>query len=115
MLALTAVVVILLLWRPWHTPGSFEAADELGYLIEYEFNPETAHLHQSNPDRGGQEYVGVTVQGHYSVMILDGQITLKGEPFGTVKKGDRIKVTLDRRLWVNGAERRPAKESDAPR
>jgi hypothetical protein len=67
----------------------------------------TEHIHQSNPDRDGKEYVGVIVQGHYSIMILDGHLTVNREPRGEVRRGDRIKVTLDRRVWVNGDERRP--------
>jgi hypothetical protein len=103
---IAALAVLLLAWRPWQPPRSF-AADELGYQFEYEFDPATLHMHQSNPDRDGKEYVGVLVQGHYSVMILDGNLSVSGEPRGQVKKGDRIKVTLDRRVWVNGSERRP--------
>jgi hypothetical protein len=79
----------------------------LGYLIEYEYDPATQHVHQSNPDRDGKEYVGVIVQGHYSVIIDGGELTVNREPRGTVRKGDRIKVTLGRRVWVNGTERRP--------
>jgi hypothetical protein len=69
-------------------------------------DPETVHMHQSNPDRAGKEYVGVVVQGHYSVMILDGELTVSREPRGKVNKGDKIKVTLDKRVWVNGSERK---------
>jgi len=100
-------VVLLFVWRPWQPARSFITADELGYLIEYEVDPATDHIHQSNPDRDGKEYVGVIVQGHYSVMILDGVLTVNRESRGEVKKGDRIKVTLDRRVWVNGVERGP--------
>ena len=103
--ALSAVAVVLLLWRPWQPAGTFETADELGYQLEYQVDPDTTNMHQSNADRDGKEYVGVVVQGHYSVMILDGALTVNREPFGAVKKGDRIKVTLDRRVWVNGTER----------
>jgi hypothetical protein len=101
------LVALGLAWRPWAGPRSFETADELGYLIEYEFDPDTMHAHQSNPDREGQEYVGVLVQGHYSMQIIDGQVTVKQTPRGAVRKGDRLRITLDGRLWVNGAERRP--------
>jgi len=107
LVVLIAGASALLAWRPWQPPRSFAAADELGYQFEYEFDPATLHMHQSNPDREGKEYVGVLVQGHYSVMILDGNLSVSGQPRGPVKKGDRIKVTLDRRVWVNGSERRP--------
>ena len=103
---IAGLAVLLMAWRPWQPPRSFAAADELGYQFEYEFDPATLHMHQSNPDREGKEYVGVLVQDHYSVMILDGNLSVSGEPRGPVKKGDRIKVTLDRRVWVNGSERR---------
>lgn len=103
--AVLVATLILLLWRPWAPSRTFATADELGYLIEYEVDPTTQHIHQSNPDRGGKEYVGVIVQGHYSVMIEGGELTVNREPHGTVSKGDRIKVTLDRRVWVNGTER----------
>ena len=101
------LIVIALVWRPWAASRSFETANELGYLIEYDFDPETMHAHQSNPDRAGEEYVGVLVQGHYSMQIVDGKVTVKQTARGVVKKGDRLKLTLDGRLWVNGAERRP--------
>jgi hypothetical protein len=106
-LLIAGVAAVLLLWKPWVTSGTFVTAEELGYQIEYEVDPATQNLHGSNPDREGKEYVGVTVQGHYSVMILDGDLTVSREPRGAVRKGDRIKVTLDRRVWVNGVERRP--------
>ncbi len=104
---LGGLIVVGLAWRPWAASRSFETADELGYLIEYEFDPETWHKHQSNPDRAGEEYVGVLVEGHYSMQIVNGKVTVKQTPRGEVKKGDRLKLTLDGRLWVNGAERRP--------
>jgi hypothetical protein len=104
--ALLAATVALLLWRPWEAPRAFATAEELGYLIEYEYDPATQHVHQSNPDRNGQEYVGVIVQGHYSVMILDGALTVNREPRGEVRRGDRIRITLDGQVWVNGSERR---------
>ncbi len=103
---LAVAAVLLLVFWPKPMPGNVETAQELGYFVDYEFDPDTLHIHQSNPDRAGQEYVGVVVQGHYSVMILDGNITLNRAPFGVVKKGDRIKVSLDKRMWVNGAERK---------
>jgi hypothetical protein len=107
LVVLASVAVLLLVWRPWQAPRSFATAEELGYHFEYEIDPATEHLHQSNPDRDGKEYVGVVVSGHYSVMILDGALTVNREARGTVQKGDRIKVALDRRVWVNGSERRP--------
>jgi hypothetical protein len=106
-LLLVGVAALLLIWKPWRPSGTFATAEELGYLIEYEVDPTAQHFHQSNPDKGGEEYVGVVVQGHYSVMILGGNLTVNREPRGAVRKGDRIKVTLDRRVWVNGTERRP--------
>lgn len=99
-----AIVLLLFLW-PRRTLGNVESAQELGYFLDYEFDPDTMHIHQSNPDRAGQEYVGVIVQGHYSVMILAGKITLNRQPYGVVQKGDRIRVSIDGRMWVNGAER----------
>lgn len=102
-----AVAAALVVWKPWAAPRTLDTAHELGYVIEYETDPATEHIHQSNPDRDGKEYVGVVVQGDYSVMILDGTVTVNRQPRGTVKKGDRLKVSLDGRLWVNGVERRP--------
>ena len=97
-------------WRPRQPPGSFVTIDELGYQIEFEIDPATHYSYGSNPTNanfGGKEYVGASVQGHYSVMILDGDLTVSHSPRGEVKKGDRIKVTLDKRVWVNDVERRP--------
>ncbi len=101
------LIILVLAWRPWVASRSFETADELGYLIEYEFDPETMHAHQSNPDRAGEEYVSVLVQGHYSMHIVNGKVTVKQTSRGEVKKGDRLRIDLDGRLWVNGVERRP--------
>ncbi len=39
--------------------------------------------------------------------IDKGKVTLNDKEYGTVEKGDRIKVTAEGRLFVNGAERRP--------
>jgi hypothetical protein len=101
------LAALLLVWRPWQPPRSFVTADELGYVIEYEIDPQTAHMHGSNPDRAGEEFVSVVVQGHYSMQIVDGRVTVKQTRRGDVNKGDRLKITLDGRLWVNGTERRP--------
>lgn len=104
---IVGLAALLFAWRLWQPPRSFVTANELDYLIEYEVDSATDHTHQSNPDRDGKEYIAVIVQGHYSVMILDGNLTVNRERRGTVKKGDRIRVTLDWRVWVNGTERRP--------
>lgn len=101
------LAVLLVVWRPWQPPRSFETVEELGYVIEYEVDPETESMHGSNPDRAGEEFVSVVVQGHYSMQIVNGRVTVKQTGRGDVKKGDRLKVTLDGRLWVNGTERRP--------
>jgi hypothetical protein len=104
---LLATIAALLIGRPWRPPPSFATTNELGYVIEYEFDPDKQHIHQSNPNKDGKTYVGVIVEGHYSVMILNGALTVNREPRGEVRKGDQIKVLLDRRIWVNGVERRP--------
>jgi hypothetical protein len=39
--------------------------------------------------------------------IEKGKVTLNDKDFGTVEKGDRVKVTADGKLFVNGVERHP--------
>ena len=106
-LLVAGLATLLVIWRPWQPPRSFVTADELGYVIEYEIDPATQYMHGSNPDRAGEEFVSVVVQGHYSMQIVDGRVTVKQTRRGDIKKGDRLKITLDGRLWVNGTERRP--------
>ena len=106
-LLVAGLAALLVVWRPWQPPRSFVTADELGYVIEYEIDPATQYMHGSNPDRAGEEFVSVVVQGHYSMQIVDGRVTVKQTRRGDIKKGDRLKITLDGRLWVNGTERRP--------
>ena len=85
-LLVVGLVVLLAVWRPWRPPRSFVTAEELGYVIEYEVDPATLHMHGSNPDRAGEEFVSVVVQGHYSMQIVDGRVTVE-QRRGDVKRG----------------------------
>lgn len=101
-----------------HPPSSgqpqnpFAAFEELGYRIEYEYDPAAPHSYHASrnwvdpaaENDVGREYVGVVVRGLYVLRIIDGQVTLNNQPRGTIHKGDHLKVTRDLRVWVNGAE-----------
>lgn len=90
----------------------FETFEELGYRVEYEYDPAAAHSHHASKnwvdpadeDAGAREYVGVVVRGVYVLRIIDGRVTLNDRPRGTLRKGDHLKVTRDLRVWVNGSE-----------
>lgn len=45
--------------------------------------------------------------------VVNGRITYDGKDYGTVKRGDRIKVSPIAKLTVNGGERKPVDEAQA--
>jgi hypothetical protein len=52
--------------------------------------------------------VGFTLSNeNWIVEYLDGHLKLNGKHYGTVKTGDRVKVTEDGKVLVNGEERQP--------
>ncbi len=68
------------------------------------------------PARPGQpEYPREIVTGNYRRLdnttgVLEnheGRLSLEGVRYGRVKKGDQVRITLDRRIFVNGTERIP--------
>lgn len=105
-LLLAVIAATLFVWRPWRPARDVQVGEELGYRFEYEIPPGGLHILQSNPDRDGREYVGLVVQGHYSVMIDDGNLTINREPRGRVHKGDQLRISLEKEVWVNGRRRK---------
>jgi serine/threonine protein kinase len=47
-----------------------------------------------------------------SLEVIHGVVTLNGKSQGTVKEGDRVKLTAEGLLFVNGSERKPAPADD---
>lgn len=79
------------------------------YNVEYEYPSGSSGSVSSNqsqrPDGRRVEELTVEVAGRYTLKIADGKVTLNGADRGTVKQGDRIKVTADGKLLVNDAPR----------
>lgn len=56
--------------------------------------------------RGGDGSLEVASDDN-RLRIAKGKVTLNDKDYGAVEKGDRVKVTADGKLLVNGVERQP--------
>lgn len=75
--------------------------DAGNYTIEYECLS-TGTVSTSAEIDNGKEKVRVAVKGLYELLIENGNLSLDGKQLGKVKKGDKIKVTRDKTVTVNG-------------
>jgi hypothetical protein len=79
-----------------------------GYQVDVEVKDDGSHSEKSKRtnDGNGQEIEEMEMRtGDVIMTISNGKLTLNGDPRGTVKSGDRIKVMLSGKIYVNDAER----------
>jgi hypothetical protein len=81
----------------------------LGYQIDYEVKDGVSHSQKGNnstKDDSGKKYEEIDIRtGEVKMMISSGKVTVNGEPRGTVTSGDRLKLMLSGKLYVNDVER----------
>ncbi len=56
---------------------------------------------------GAFRYTTNTPDGQKQFELVNGRVRLNGKSYGTVKAGDRLRVTADGAVFVNDAERPP--------
>ena len=68
--------------------------------------PNSAKGNNSTKDDSGKLYEEIDIRtGDVAMKISSGKVTVNGEPRGTVKSGDRLKLMLSGKLHVNEVER----------
>jgi hypothetical protein len=91
-----------------------------GYDLEFELRSDHMYLHNTNTTsfvevnhkrldaKDAPEFAVFSSDGtEQRVRINNGAITVNGVDYGTIKKGDRIKRTVDGKILVNETERKP--------
>jgi hypothetical protein len=79
-----------------------------GYQIDVEIRDDLPHSLKgsSTVEGSGKEVEQIDIRtGDVALAISGGKVTLNGEPRGVEARGDRLRVMLDGKLFVNDAER----------
>jgi hypothetical protein len=82
------------------------------HVIEYDATPTNDYsFHASFEDDGDGnpvEVANLTIDGkEHQLRFRNGTLSLNGMEYGAVQKGDRVKLSGDGKVFVNGTERKP--------
>lgn len=91
-------------------PAKYATYSGHGYQVEAEIKDGLAHGVEAGTttDETGNTVERIQLRtGEVTLLIVGGQLSVNGERRATVKSGDRIRVLLNGKLYVNDAEWRP--------
>jgi hypothetical protein len=90
------------------TVPNFGHCSFLGYHVDFEVKDGMPISTIGNNIKDGRvkEIEEIEIRtGDVKMSISSGKVTVNGEPRGTVKSGDRLKLMMSGKLYVNDAER----------
>ncbi len=110
---LPVLAVVLVLGPGCGPKAGQDSAGFAFYQVHFElpWKVDPAQIVESRPPPPA---IGFTLTGDGHVLeLLNGRLRLDGKGYGTVKAVDRVKITEEGKVHVNGEERQP--DGPAPR